>query len=345
MPEGVAVIDRDHVYTYINPAGSQMMRRTAGDVVGKTVWQIYPDVKDSAWAQALDRVLAGGAAESSEMYYAPSDRWTLIGTYPVGDGIVIVWRDISELKRAHRALEQKLEEQREIEQLRERLLGIVGHDLRTPLTAIMATAERLIRRKSLTQADARIVSPILRSAKRMERMISQILDFTRIRLGGGFEIYPVPTDLVQVCREIISECVEASPEREIAFTGPDAVHGVWDRDRLCEVVSNLLGNALQHGAPDGRVEIELTASPGESVLRVRNRGKPIPGDILPFIFDPFRRARATREDTKPDSVGLGLFITKEIVSSHGGTMDVESSDDATVFAVRLPRTIEPRGSA
>jgi len=301
------------------------------------VWSIYPDVRDSEWANALDRVLAGGRAEFCEMYYRPSDRWSLIGTYPVSEGIVIIWRDISDLKRSHRQLEKNLEEHRELEQLRERLLGIVGHDLRTPLTAITASAERLMRRSSLPPADALIVSPIVRSAKRMARMINQILDFTRVRLGGGFEIEPRASDLVEVCREMISECAHANPDRQIVLTSGDSVSGVWDRDRLCEVVSNLRGNALQHGAPDAPVEVELATSPDEAVLRVRNQGKPIPADVLPHVFDPFRRARSKSETTRPDSLGLGLYISKEIVASHGGSIAVESSKDATIFSVRLPR--------
>jgi signal transduction histidine kinase len=188
-----------------------------------------------------------------------------------------------------------------------------------------------MRRSSLPPADALIVSPIVRSAKRMARMINQILDFTRVRLGGGFEIEPRASDLVEVCREMISECAHANPDRQIVLTSGDSVSGVWDRDRLCEVVSNLRGNALQHGAPDAPVEVELATSPDEAVLRVRNQGKPIPADVLPHVFDPFRRARSKSETTRPDSLGLGLYISKEIVASHGGSIAVESSKDATIL--------------
>jgi PAS domain S-box-containing protein len=337
MPGGVAIIDRQETYAYVNRAGAAMIGEAPSELVGKLVWDVYPDVRATPWASALERVLAGGPAEFSEMHYAPSDRWTLLETYPVSDGAVVIWRDISELKRAQKDLERALAEQHELDQLRERLLGIVGHDLRTPLTAITVSTERLLRRKSLPPAEASIVAPILRSAKRMGRMISQILDFTRVRLGGGFQIEPTPTDLAQICEEVIQECSQAHPERQIAFSRSNDATGLWDHDRLCEVASNLVGNALQHGLRQSPVEVSVAMTGDEAILRVRNDGPPIHPELLPFVFDPFRRARPNAEEAKPDSLGLGLYITKAIVESHGGTIAVESSEQGTAFSVHLPR--------
>jgi signal transduction histidine kinase len=167
----------------------------------------------------------------------------------------------------------------------------------------------------------------------MSDMISDVLDFTRGHLGGGIPIDPTEGDLAEICNRVVDETKASNPQREIAFHSLGNLAGHWDRPRLEQVVSNLLGNAVRHG--EGRIEVEVVGEEGEIALRVKNRGRPIPPEQLSTIFEPFRRGA-----TGPEGLGLGLYIVKEIVRAHGGTIEVRSTaDEGTTFACFWRRTL------
>lgn len=230
-------------------------------------------------------------------------------------------------KRAEHS-EQQL---REVAEFRERFIGILGHDLRTPLGAILMSTGLLLQRGRLDAQDAATVARIIRSSQRMTGMITQLLDLTRARLGGGLPLELAPTDLSAVCRDVIEE-FEAPIELQIEGD----VTGNWDPERLSEVLSNLAGNAIEYSAPGTAVIVKARADGADVVVEVINQGDPIPADVLPHIFDPFRRAQP-KAKSKPGNLGLGLFIADQIVRSHGGTLDCHSANGTTTFAMRLPR--------
>jgi phosphoserine phosphatase RsbU/P len=258
-------------------------------------------------------------------------------------GFAKVTRDLShrrqlEEERVTRAsLERALAEQKQIEELRERLIGIVGHDLRTPLTSVVAGAEIMLKRGMLSEADAKVTARIARSADRMSKIISQLLDFTRARLGGGLSVERRPADAAEICAQVIAEVQMANPDCALIFEADNDTHGLWDRERLAQVVSNLIGNAIQHGLPGGPIDVRV-GDCGEAVsLAVHNQGPPVPAELLPSIFDPFRRGGAHAK-SKTDGLGLGLFIVREMVHAHGGEIAVHSTEaEGTTFTVRLPR--------
>jgi signal transduction histidine kinase len=169
-------------------------------------------------------------------------------------------------------------------------------------------------------------------------MVDQLLDMTRARLGGGIPIQRSNTDLVDVIASATEELATANPAVEIRHTLPARLVGMWDGDRLAQVVSNLVGNAIEHGDPARAVTV--TATLGDHghrlTLVVHNHGKTIADGVLPVLFDPFRRG--TREPSaRTRGLGLGLYITREIVRAHGGTVEVTSSmTDGTRFTVTLP---------
>jgi signal transduction histidine kinase len=235
----------------------------------------------------------------------------------------------------HAARAQLEEEAR----FRERFIGIVGHDLRSPLGAITFAAAVLLQQDECSDAQSRVVRRIARSADRMARMIRDLLDFTRSREGGGMPLTRRPTDLRAVCRQVVEEAELANPRREVHFTAQGDVSGVWDADRLAQVASNLLGNALGHGPTDGLVHLRLRdRGAGSVLLEVHNDGPPIPPDLLPALFDPFRRSARADVGTA-DGLGLGLFIVHQIVAAHGGTIRVTSDAvQGTTFSVELPRS-------
>ncbi len=258
-------------------------------------------------------------------------------------GFAKVTRDLTQ-RRAHElerlaraAAEAELAERRKQDGMRERLLGVVGHDLRSPLSAISMAASVMLKKGTLAGGDVKMTARIARNADRMAKMISQLLDLTRARLGGGIPIDPKPVDLGEICGEVVSDIEVAQPERTFAYERHGDGKGVWDKERMAQVVANLVGNAVQYGAPDQPITVRLDDE-GEAVcLTVHNDGPPIPADILPAIFDPFRRGKDGARE-RSESLGLGLFIVHEIVRAHGGEIVVRSVEgEGTTFTVRMAR--------
>jgi signal transduction histidine kinase len=164
-----------------------------------------------------------------------------------------------------------------------------------------------------------------------------LLDFTRSRLGGGIPIDPTRLDLRDVCQQVISETELASPERPLRVEMRGDLTGIWDRDRIYQLLANLIGNAVQHGEPRSSIDLRIDGRESDVVIEVANRGEPIPPAAQPFIFDAFRQGR-TDHLSRTHGLGLGLFIAQQIAHSHGGSIAVTSSArDGTTFRVRLPR--------
>ena len=205
------------------------------------------------------------------------------------------------------------------------------------MRAIAMAASVMLKKGTLEGSDMKMAARIARNADRMAKMISQLLDLTRARLGGGIPIEPKPIDLCEVCLEVVEDSEVANPDRVFRFAYSGDVRGTWDRERLAQVVANLVGNAVKYGRADGVIDVRLDGDGERGVrLSVHNDGAPIPPDVLPTIFDPFRRGSEHRE--RAESLGLGLFIVQEIVRTHGGTIDVASTEaEGTTFTVCLPR--------
>jgi signal transduction histidine kinase len=248
--------------------------------------------------------------------------------------------DLTDVRRFNEAIDEALTESMDrfavqTDLFRDQFIGVLSHDLRTPLAAITVGAPLLAAPEDNPQRRSRVVARIINSAQRMERMIGDLLDLTRARLGGSIPLNRRPTDLQQMCEEALIEIRAGQPDALVRFEASGDLRGEWDADRLAQVVSNLVGNAIQHG---GGTPVTLTGSEdGECVtLAVHNGGAPIPNDILPFVFEPLASGHA---NGARGSIGLGLFIARAIVSAHGGDIRVRSSSDAgTTFTVKLPKT-------
>jgi PAS domain S-box-containing protein len=227
-----------------------------------------------------------------------------------------------------------------VEEARERFIAVLGHDLRTPLAAIDLSAEHLASADAFKQPEERlrIAKLIGRCSGRMKRMIADVLDFTRGRLGGGIPLSLTPTDFGQVCRDAVTELLAVHSSRKIVVETSGDLVGVWDAGRVEQVVSNLIGNALEHGADPVRVTIRGQGD--ELVLEINNQnlGPPVPAELLPLLFEPFRRGAP--DDHHSTGLGLGLYIASEIVRAHGGTIEATSSlAEGTTFRSRWPRDL------
>jgi signal transduction histidine kinase len=246
--------------------------------------------------------------------------------------------------RAHEATEAaeaREEELLAMAELRERLLGMLGHDLRNPLNAMLTGAAFMVRRGKLCEGDVQAAERILRSGHRMERMISQLLDFTRVRLGGGLLLDLRPSNLGDVCRSV-SEELELGTSVRVDCVVEGDMTGSWDVDRVSEVISNVAGNAIDHAKAGTCVALHAYDEGADVVVEIANEGPPIPPAMLPFIFEPFRRARQRKTSTG-GNLGLGLYIAKEVVHAHGGTIDARCAEGKTTFTVHLPHC-PPRAS-
>jgi sigma-B regulation protein RsbU (phosphoserine phosphatase) len=225
----------------------------------------------------------------------------------------------------------------EIGEFREQLIGIIGHDLRNPLTTILMAAHLLLLREGLGEKETELARKITRSASQARRLIDQLLDLTRSRLGSGIPIDPRLFDMNEVCLQVVGETELAHPDRPLSLAVDGELTGVWDRDRMYQLLSNLVGNAVQHGEARSAIQLRIVGDETEVVIEVANRGEAISPETLPFIFDAFRQGRTLRP-SRTRGLGLGLFIAQQIARSHGGTIAVTSSEnDGTTFRVRLPR--------
>jgi signal transduction histidine kinase len=252
-----------------------------------------------------------------------------------------------QLTRFNEAIDQALAESianysDEVARSRDTFLAILGHDLRTPLSAI-ANSGLYLGSPGLLPAGAPLEAArrINRSAVRMSAMIRDLLEYTRSRLGRAIPISPEPTSMEQICRIAFDEARAAHPERIFRLETSGPLEGQFDTERLHQVLSNLLGNAVQHGARNQPITLRAYGEADRVTVQVRNHGRPIPPDQLQVIFNPLVQIPSplVDEDSTPStSLGLGLYIAREIVAMHGGTLAAESShDEGTVFSARLPR--------
>ncbi|WP_434386560.1 ATP-binding protein [Melittangium boletus] len=252
-----------------------------------------------------------------------------------GPLLVRALRYAIERKRADEGLKRE-EAARQTAVFREQFLGILGHDLRNPLQAITGNAALLLRFGGLSEPQRRALQRITDSSERMARMINDLLDFTRTRLGGGYALERTRTDLYEVLRLVVEELEVAHPTRRFELSVDGDGWGEWDAGRIAQAASNLVGNAVQYSPPDSPVRVAARDEGARLRVEVRNGGAPIPPERLPHIFDPF--VRGTDTTRARTGLGLGLYITHEILKAHEGTLQVRSSAaEGTCFWFFLPR--------
>jgi PAS domain S-box-containing protein len=241
--------------------------------------------------------------------------------------------DVTELKEAEEQLARELG-------FRERMMGVLGHDLRNPVSAVLGLAGLVRLDDGMSDKACEQLGLIEQAARRMNEMIGTLLDFTRLRFHGSLPVAVEEIDLDELARGVVAELHAAHRKREIELCASGNLRGRWDPGRLAQLLSNLAVNALSHGARESPVRVAL-AGEGEAVLlSVTNRGPMIPPESVDRLFEPFQQG-TNGDGNGRRGLGLGLFIVREIVRAHGGTIDVRSGDDLTTFAVTLPRFAPP----
>ncbi len=226
------------------------------------------------------------------------------------------------------------------ELLTREILGIVGHDLRNPLSAIRITAQLLVKPGAMA-ADRRMTlsKRLISSSDRMEQLVRNLIDYARARVGQLVQLRREPLDLAELVRRVVEEHKGAAGTREVKLETRGDLSGGWDADRLAQVIAQMLSNALRHGEDDGPISVSLDGSRGDGVsISVHNGGRTIPADVLPGLFEPFEIGPRPLEAPRRQ-IGLGLFLIKRFVTAHGGTVTLQSSPkEGTRITVTLPRS-------
>ncbi len=222
---------------------------------------------------------------------------------------------------------------------RDQILAIVGHDLRNPLGAVVMSAALLQKKGALSGWQAKTVDRVRASSARMSRIIDDLLSYTRTRLGTGIPIAARQADLRDVTRKVVEELAAAHPSSLIQVSAEGDFSGEWDPDRLEQVVSNLVSNAIDHGEEGHPVEVSLRWLADVVVVDVVNRGE-MPQQVIDHAFEAFHRG-PEQTGRKASGLGLGLYIAREIVRRHGGDIAVRSEDGSTSIALSLPRRCAP----
>ena len=255
-------------------------------------------------------------------------------------------QDFNDQTRFNESIDQALTESihdysEKIDLSRNLFLGILSHDLRTPLGAILMSAQLTINIGKLSDRQGMLQSQIADSAARATEIVAQLLDITKARLGTGLPICKDAMDMGFVSHQLVDEIRAIHPDRQIEIENTGDVEGNWDKARMGQVFSNLIGNAVQYGFRGTPIVVKVHGTSKEIVVSVHNQGVPIDPEALPNIFDSLTRAEPVTGDapaTTGINLGLGLYITKEIVVAHGGEINVTSSEQGgTTFILKLPR--------
>ena len=256
--------------------------------------------------------------------------------------------DLADVTRFNEAVDQALAEsvaryELMVKQSQNMFLAILGHDLRNPLGTVVTGASFLMQAVDIPPKYVLVATRMFNSSKRMSKLINDLIDFTRTHLGPGIPIRVKHGSIVGLCGEVVDELRTFHPERLIDLHVPSKADAIFDESRIGQVLSNLIGNAIQYGSPELPVTVRLTSNADDVVISVNNRGKTIAMDKVQAIFDPMVRIAAHAHGNENDSaertsLGIGLYISREIIHAHGGRIDVTSNvADGTTFIVTMPR--------
>ena len=332
--DAVYLKDREGRYLLVNPAVSAILQRSADELVGRTDWDLFPTAVAEAFSRVDQQVMATGqSVEVEDSTVIDGQQRTFLtvkAPYRCADGqihgVIGVGRDITERKRQ--------------EQIKDDFLALASHELKTPLAAIVGYVHLLQRWSAKQGFDARVnkaLSAMQSEAGRLDRLVNDLLDVSRIQTGH-LQMHVRPIEIRRFLSQVIDTLQLTIPDHAIKADLPQSTaHCNVDQQRLEQVVSNLLTNAAKYSYETAPIYVKLVVEQQFVEIAVRDTGLGIPAVDLPFIFNRFYQVQRPTRESRP-GMGLGLFITQQIVQQHGGTIEVESWEHGgTRFVVRLPR--------
>ncbi len=343
---------RDHAGEMLTAiAHTLRTQRTAAEVRDGAIPD-SPELTGPAEAHGSDRATRGfSVTEMTGEFRALRARVVQLWT---AEGGARTSADLDDLARFHAAIDQAVGDSvvryhTGVRDAQELFIAMFGHDLRTPLSTVALVMDHLAVINSADPTQSPLITRAARSAKRMTHMLDDLLDFTRTRAGAGVEVHRRDVDLHRVIEDAVDDARSLSDRHTFVVERSGDLRGAFDAARLGQVLANLLGNAVQHGAVDTPVRVVARGESADTVtIAVCNDGEPIDPSAMPTLFSPYKRLQPGRTTGRDGShLGLGLYITEQIVGAHGGEITVTSTDtDGTCFTVRLPRSpvASPRSS-
>lgn len=339
---------RDHAEKILRAIASDMEKtQSAGDEVSKSEGK-----RDSAEGQWRDSAAqAHGEGRLDDGFSAPE----MVAEYRALRGSVIRrWRKqtklpsdqaLAEVTRFNEGVDQALAEStkrfsEKLDRSRELFMGALGHDLRGPLHVVLRAASYLQNPEISERKRADMVGYVLQSAEHMRRMIEDLLDVARTKLGGSLPVDPSAADAGEICDRVVAEMRALHPDHHFHLETTGDLRGKWDAARIEQLLANLVNNAVQHGDRSKPITIQAQDANGSVVLSVHNEGEPIPERLLERIFEPLVRGEQAQDGSRSaGNMGLGLYIASTVARAHSSCINVESSKaGGTTFRVSLPRT-------
>ena len=351
--ENVYILDRDIRYVYVNQLGASVLGLAPAQMIGRTMDAVFGAGTFPEFRIQVQAAFVTGAPARSEIAFLAGEetRWYEYSLSPIPSThgppqfVTCMSRDVTRRRRlekeaalARAAVEDERRKLQAAAEFEQRLLGIVSHDLRNPLASVRLGLDTM-RRRGISAEHLRTLERMERSTERMQAIISGLLDVTRIRQGQG-----LPLTLESVALDaVVTRALDGMPEDQVRRVRREIdAHptGIWDPDRLAQAIGNLVGNALQHGDPERPVTVRVGAREGRAELSVHNHGTPIPSELHTGLFEPFQRGQ--RPGALDGSIGLGLYIVRQVVLGHGGEVRVRSTaEEGTTFTLELPADGQP----
>ncbi|HEY9874060.1 MAG TPA: PAS domain S-box protein [Candidatus Obscuribacterales bacterium] len=332
-------VDAQWRYTYVNPQAEKILGKTAKELIGFNLWNVFPATTDSQSYTLFHQAVAEQVSVAYEEFSPIFNKWFAVRVYPSADGVSAYLLDITERKRTEEALQQRAEELAKANMMKDEFLAVVSHELRSPLTAMLGWVQTL-RNCSLDAATtARALEIIERNAKAQTQLIDNLLDVSRM-ITGKLRLNIRSIELASIIQEVVETVRPAADAKGIKLQyllDPAAGSILGDSERLHQVIWNLLSNAIKFTPEGGYVQIELKRLNSHVEIIVSDTGIGLSAEFLPFIFERFRQADATTTRSY-SGMGLGLAIVRHLVELHGGTVQVASPGQGlgTTFTVKLP---------
>jgi PAS domain S-box-containing protein len=329
------IVDADWRFTFANAAWLRWIGRGREAVLGELLWDSISEDMDTAgeYRATYHRAMRERVPVQLTHHDAPTNRWVWLSLHPTTDGGLATFiRDVTAEKRAEAELRGRSDFERQ-------LIGIVSHDLRIPLSVIRLSSQALQTYRNLDEMSLKMLARVQSAAERGARMVSDLLDFTQARVGGGILVVPSEGNLHAILRQVVEDVSTTAAGHTIRVEVTGDGQGRWDLDRVSQILTNLLTNAVNYSPHGSEVIVRSESDAAGVTVSIHNTGPAIPAAALPRIFDPLQRATSQLEN-RARSIGLGLFIVKHLVEAHRGWIDVTSTaETGTTFRFWLPRSL------
>lgn len=322
ITDGFFALDNTWIFTYINKEGARMLSASSKNIIGHSLWDIFPEVRETPLAEAMERALKENVPQAQEIFSPRLKAWLSVRCYPATNGLSVYFQDVTSRKH--------------LEQQKDEFMAIASHELKTPVTSLKAFAQ-VLHRKFLKAGDtssAEMLGKMNGQINRLTNLIMDLLDVSKIE-AGKLELHTETFSLRELTEELLEELQHSADTHQLTLTGND-VTITADRERIGQVISNLVANALKYSPQADQVEISLEQQQNEAIIHVRDFGVGIPADKKDKIFKRFYRVTNAGKTTFP-GLGLGLYISAEIVRRHKGRIWVESEEGVgSTFSFALP---------